>query len=77
MLTKKVNTTKQIPVKVLSLKWSNPPSKLLANLRCSACKNPIGCENKWGAAWCEDVKGQYAMRLCKKCGEKAEQTLKG
>ncbi len=76
MLTKTINTTKQVPVKVLSLKWSNPPSKRLRKLRCLACRKPIGCENKWGLAWCEDEKGKYSMRLCLKCGAKAEQALK-
>ena len=78
MLTKTVKTTKQVPVNVLTFKWNEPVSQggLLAELPCTACKKPIG-DKRWGLAWAEDKKGKYAMRLCDKCGEKAEQALKG
>lgn len=72
MLTKTVRTTKQVPVKVLSLKWFKPT--VLISLKCTACRKPIG-DKRWGQAWAEDERGKYPMRLCEKCGEIAEKTL--
>ena len=74
MLMKTIQTTKQVPVNVLSLKWNKSPTVKLQELPCSACKKPIG-NKRWGLAWCQD-KTKYAMRLCNECGEKAEQALK-
>ena len=81
MLMKTAKTTKQVPVNVISLKWSKPVSdeglaKGLGKLPCKACRKPIKGK-RWGMAWAEDKKGKYPMRLCEKCGEKAEQALKG
>lgn len=76
MLMKTIQTTKRVPVEVISFKWLGPVSEKLRNLRCTACHNHIG-ERKWGLAWIKDEKGKRAMRLCDKCGEQAEQALKG
>ena len=76
MLMKTIQTTKKVPVEVISFKWLEPVSEKLRYLRCTACRNNIG-ERKWGLAWIKDEKGKRAMRLCDKCGEQAEQVLKG
>ena len=73
-LTKTVPTTKQIPVIVLNFKWHKPTA--LTTLRCSACRKPIG-DKRWGGAWVEDGKGKRGMRLCEKCGIKAESDITG
>ena len=75
MLTKTIKTTKQVPVNIIKFKWFGPVSEKLHNLRCTACRSPIG-DKDWGQAWAEDEKGKYPMRLCNKCGKKAEQALK-
>ena len=74
MLKVTVATTKQVPVKVLNFKWYTPTA--LTSLRCSACRKPIG-NKRWGGAWIEDAKGNRGMRLCEKCGEKAEKHIEG
>jgi len=77
MLMKTVKTTKQVPVNVLSIKWNKPVSgKRLAELPCTACKKPLG-HKRWVLAWTGNEKVKSAMRLCEKCGKKAEQALKG
>jgi len=78
MLMKTIRTTKQVPVNILSLKWNEPlkEGSRLSKLPCSACKKPIG-NDRWGLAWAIDKKMKYAMRLCNKCGEEAERSLKG
>lgn len=77
MLTKTVPTTKQVPVKVLSLKWFNGLKKgsELSKLPCTACRKAIGHDN-WAIAWQHNEgKKPSSMRLCLSCGKKAEQAL--
>jgi len=71
-LTKTVPTTKRVPVIVLNFEWYKPTA--LTRLRCAACRKPIG-DKRWGGAWIKDEKGNRGMRLCEKCGEKAESDL--
>ena len=77
MLTRTVNTTKQVPVEVIHFKWSKPVTNpALYKLPCTACRGKIG-DKRWGLAFVLDKdKTRLPMRLCEKCGLEAEQTLK-
>ena len=75
MLSRTENTTKQVPVDIISVQWLKPVSQGggLEKLKCSACKKPIG-DKHFAVAWAKDEKGKYSMRLCEKCGIKANET---
>lgn len=73
MFTISVPTTKEIPVKVLSLTWCGGVTmNQLQKLKCSGCHKPIG-KRRFAVAFIEDTSGKRSLRLCESCGEKAEQ----
>ncbi len=76
MLTRKIQTYKEVPCEVTKFTWRNPvTAEELFKLLCSACLKPIG-KVRWGIGFTK-IKGKgQSMRLCEDCGIKAEQDLK-
>ncbi len=76
MLTRTVQTTKQVPCKIITLdRFKECKSARLQSLPCTACHKPIG-NRPWAIGWYEDTGGKRAMRLCDPCADISQESLR-
>ncbi len=75
-LTITKHTTRQVPVEVLNMRWSNSLTEgaIACGFRCSACRGKLGAR-RFSVAFIRDGKVERSMRLCESCSLKAERAV--
>ena len=75
-IKKRCVPTKNIPTRILNLKWLDTVTEKLQHLKCSACGQEIG-KYRWASAWAlvEGEKHERGLRLCIDCAKEAEKDI--